>query len=307
MKTEALRNFLDNKRAEEFNKTYGNAGYVYEYVNLNKFPDGTFYFRFVGPHTEKCPKGYFILSTHSIQGVKGEYPDRVSCTETHAPGKPCAICDLLEYTKKKKVLPKLPSSLREQFDKNLKPFRRIMIPLGFYADIESNKDEESGKKTVKITANPNRKQEQGVILTVWQKSVIEDLLEILEEYPEIGDPDDGRLIKMRKKGNQYRFTVSKRRPLKNKALLKQYPNFAENNEDNIHDYTSLKLMLKGAYFWDRLKHYIKLSEITPKKMKALRKAGHSTMAAMEGGKKKKKKSALKKKKKRNIPIEFEED
>ena len=99
------------------------------------------------------------------------------------------------------------------------------------------------KKTKSYISNTKRQKEQGIILDVWQKTVIEALME-LEEDHDLTDKDEGHLIKLIKKGNKYTVSLSKSKPLMNTSLLKKaYPDFDKLVEKQTFDYESQKLKL----------------------------------------------------------------
>lgn len=279
MKSKEAKKFFKEQKGAVYSEAKKFQTYAYEYMSLSSLPDGTYYFHLMPKHPEKCPAGETYVATARFPDADPSAPEwkRQDILLGECTGEPCWITELTQALNKQDRLKRLPSIIKARVVKAISPFKQMWYPTAWLLDIKNeevkaptldNPEATKNKKT--YTSNPSRKMEQGILLKVWQKTVVEDIDSSIEEFPEVRDPVDGRCLKLVKKGKKYKVTVSKKRAVKNKNLYKsQYKDINADLERITFSYEDQKIL-----FAERLG-----SEV----IKALRKVGINLESPLKEG------------------------
>lgn len=251
MKSKAARKFFKERKGAVYNEAKKKQAFAYEYLSLPKLPDGTYYFHLMPGREDKCPNGEMYVSTAKLpepgakESWRGQNVLLGECT-----GNACYLTELTQALNKNDRLKRLPKIVRDRLVEALSPFDQMWYVSAWLMDIVNKEipaptpdDLDAVKVQKSYVSNPKKEMEQGILMKVWQKSVVEDIASCLEEFPEIKDPRNGRCLKLFKKGKKYRVSVSKKRAVKNDKLYKdQYKDVFKELERITFGYEDQKIM-----------------------------------------------------------------
>lgn len=254
MQSQGAKKYFTEKKGEIQKANKKKSTYAFEFLSPNKLPAGTYFFRLLSKHPEKCPAGEEYLSTIKLPDPSSPYGLQLLLGDSDGHEERCWFSELIKALEKNGRMKKLPQVVREALAEALDPFERLRYPTAWFLDITTKevkaptkKDPDAVRSVKTYSSNIEREQEQGIILDVWQKGINEEIQNAIEAFDDIRDPDTGRLLKLTVKGEgktrKYNVSVSKKKPLLNKALNKKlYPDMAKFVESMVKDYESQRLL-----------------------------------------------------------------
>lgn len=192
---------LSDTRTEQFRKSFSRVGggdFKFKPMYWSSLVDGKHMIRLLPKHPTKCPQGFLRLGQHKIEIRMGEKPQEVVCT--YQPGKEgadCYVCDLLE-------------SIQEElstFGKDVQAAIEMAAPrtLFLFPAIVQVKPDPKFVPTEGRKYAPwvfDERARQGAILQLEGKRVLTALFDVLQEYPEANDPDEGYWLSVTKMGKE---------------------------------------------------------------------------------------------------------
>lgn len=268
MKSKAARRFFKERKGAVYTEAKKQQAFAYEYLSLTKLPDGVYYFHLMPGREDKCPNGEMYVSTAKLPELDPKAPSWMGqnvllgeCT-----GEPCYLTEITQALNKNDRLKKLPKIIKDRLVEVLSPFDQMWYVTAWLLDIENREipaptldDPENTKSQKTYKSNPKKDMEQGILLKVWQKTVVEGIADCLEEFPELRDPREGRCLKLTKKGKKYKVSVSKKRAVKNDKLYKeQYKDVFKELERITFSYEDQKIMFAERMGAQVLKALVKV-------------------------------------------------
>jgi hypothetical protein len=192
---------LDDQRISNFKKTYGGLGsgdFKYKPIYWSALSDGAYKVRLAPKHPSKCPQGFVRLATHRIEHRVGEKWAEIICTyKPGVEGAECYVCDIMEAVQDE----------LSTFSKDVQAALMQMNPrqLFLFPSLITAKPD---PKFVPTDARkyapwvPDDQARQGAILQLEGKRVLAALFDVLKEYPDANDVDEGYWLQITKMGKE---------------------------------------------------------------------------------------------------------
>lgn len=192
---------LDDSRIAGFKRTYGGLGggdFKFKPIYWSALTDGAYKVRLAPKHPSKCPQGLVRIATHRVETRVGEKWTEVLCTyKTGVEGADCYVCDIMEA-----VQDELGS-----FSKDVQAALMQMNPRALFifpGIITAKPDPTFVPSDTRRYAPwvPDDQARQGAILQLEGKRVLTALFDVLKEYPDANDCDEGYWLQITKMGKE---------------------------------------------------------------------------------------------------------
>lgn len=192
---------FDDPRITAFKNKYGGLGggdFKFKPIFWSALLDGAYKVRLAPKHPSKCPQGLVRFALHRVESRVGEKWQEVVCHyKPGAENSECYICDVMEAVQDELSL----------FSKDVQAALELMNPRALFifpAIITAKPDPTFVPTEQKRYAPwvPDDQARQGAILQLEGKRVLTALFDVLKEYPDANDCDEGYWIQITKMGKE---------------------------------------------------------------------------------------------------------
>lgn len=191
---------MSDARMENFKKNYGGGGGDFKFVPIywSAMSDGAYKVRLGPKSPSRNPQGAVRIATHKVELRLAEKPQEVTCLyKPGVEGADCYVCDLLEA-----VQEELSSFSKDVVHALEEAAPRVLwlFPAIITAKRDPSFTPSEGKKHAPWVPDENARQ--GAILQLEGKRVLTALFDILREYPDANDLDEGYWLTITKMGKE---------------------------------------------------------------------------------------------------------
>lgn len=264
MDLDSLKKHIDFQSKYRIQKE-GKRGFSFKIAKPSSFDDGRYAMRFLPGHPERCPKGYHIYATYSVETQPGTCVE-VLCQPDNGPS---YIDRLIEAMGNPSVSGSLPADLREWLAR-LRPTVRYLFPTIWYVhsrEVDVLCSDGVPRKFPQYSPASMRETEPTpIIWDVRAVRLLESIVELHQDIPQLSDPEGGCYCAFKKSGSSYSLSaLPPQKPLDKRAAKflenEHYPNLVAWGRKIRMDDAQQAALIQNSWAARLLGKFINLAEL----------------------------------------------